>query len=79
MSAFSFFLYFFFLSPYPLSRSERLRLRTAIMLKRCCVIVKRIPRYTIIFHGNIWPKYCLGTCVKTVPCKISNMKGVDIF
>ena len=76
MSGFSFI---FFLSPLPVPWPERLRLRTAIVLKRCCVIVKRIPRYTIISHGNICPKYCLGTCVKTVPCKISNMKGVDIF
>ena len=45
---------------------ERCRLRNTIVLERCCVSLRWIPRYTKIFHGNISPKYCLGTCVKTV-------------
>ena len=71
-----FFFFFFSVAMY---WPERCRLRNTIVLKRCCVSLRWVPRYTIIFHGNIRPKYLLGTCVITLPCRISNIKGVDIF
>ena len=49
---------------------ERYRLRNTIVLNRCCVSYRRVPRYTIIFYVNIWPKYCLGKRSETTPQNI---------
>ena len=70
MSGSNFFV-FFFLSPYPLSRSERLRLRTAIVLKRCCVILRRIRDTSVYekFTGIFVPNIVWERVLKLYPAK----------